>query len=52
LTFDGNNEKVFNNFCNNFGLQPNLVKEKLIVFLTLGNVVSKSLEGKIMYDDS
>lgn len=30
LTFDGNNEEVFNNFCKIIGLQPDLVKEKLI----------------------
>ncbi|KAL4083479.1 hypothetical protein QTP88_028795 [Uroleucon formosanum] len=44
LTFDGNNEKVFNNFCEIIGLQTDLIKEELINFSASYDMVSKSLE--------
>jgi transcriptional antiterminator len=52
LTFDGNNEKVFNNFCEIIGLQPYLIKEELINFSASYDMVSKSHEGEIKFDDS
>jgi len=47
LKFDGNNEKVFNNFCEIIGLQTDLIKEELINFSASYDMVSKSLEGEI-----
>lgn len=52
LTFDGNHEKVFNIFCEIIGLQPDLIKEELINFSASYDMVSKSLEGEIKFDDS
>ncbi|KAL4090876.1 hypothetical protein QTP88_025638 [Uroleucon formosanum] len=52
LTFDGNNEKVFNNFSEIIGLQIDLINEELINFSASYDMVSKSLEGEIKFNDS
>jgi transcriptional antiterminator len=52
LTFDVNNEKFFNNFREIIGLQPDLIKEELINFSASYDLVSKSHEDEIKFDDS
>jgi len=46
LTFDGQNEIIFKNFCNTNGLQPNIVQEELINFSSSYKSITKSLEGE------
>lgn len=46
LTFDGENEIIFKNFCNTNGLQPNIVQEELINFSSSYESIAKSLEGE------